>query len=174
MYKYLFCVHTRNTNDWFKSGWAMTQSAVWWSLVRLGRCLAQVLFLLESTLAKKHSLSLRRKLFSEKVQRGQMGQNWPSWSNWQFGIIWDPFGPHWYIGRHAIFGPKMLMLTALINTKWHKWRQSNLDSKSGGMWVVGGGVCVRILFFRFRNQVPQEERRGFGFFYALSIKLYPI
>ena len=44
---------------------------------------------------------------------------------------------------------KMLTLMALINTKWHKWRQSNLDSKSGGMWVVGGGVCVRILFFPF-------------------------
>ena len=70
----------------------MTQSAVWWSSVRLGRCLAQVLFLLESTLAKKHSLSLRRKLFSEKVRRGQIGQNWPQ-------VIkltkWDDLGPFW-------------------------------------------------------------------------------
>ena len=71
----------------------MTQSAVWWSSVRLGRCLAQVYLCSSScTLAKKHSLSLRRKLFSEKVRRGQIGQNWPQ-------VIkltkWDDLGTFW-------------------------------------------------------------------------------
>ena len=71
----------------------MTQSAVWWSSVRLGRCLAQVLFLLESTLAKKHYLSLRQKLFSEKVQRGgQISQNWPQVIKL---TIWDDLEPCW-------------------------------------------------------------------------------
>ena len=65
----------------------MTQSAVWWSSVRLGGCLAQV-FLCSCTLAKKHYLSLRRKLFSEKVQRGQMGQLIKL-------TIWDDLGPFW-------------------------------------------------------------------------------
>ena len=70
-------------------------------------------FLLQTTLAKKHFVFLRRKIdfCLKRSQMVQMGPNGPKWSKTcyidhlgPFGTIWDPFGPHRDIGMPAMLG----------------------------------------------------------------------